>query len=71
MNENEAPINNTTEAPINNITDTPMKEENISKYNKKAIRLIVLLVIGGIALGLLLSSFFITEANNKIQEFAR
>lgn len=78
MNENEAPINNTTEAPINNttetpinnITDTPMKEENISKYNKKAIRLIVLLVIGGIALGLLLSSFFITEANNKIQEFA-
>jgi hypothetical protein len=55
------------EAPIN---VTPIKEEKISTYNMKAIRLIVVLVIGGTALGLVLSSIFITEANNKIQELA-
>jgi len=52
------------------MNETTIKEEKISTYNKKAIRLIVVLVIGGIALGLILSSVFITEANNKIQEFA-
>ena len=61
---NEAPMN---ETPIN---VTPIKEEKISTYNKKAIQLIVVLVIGGTALGLVLSSIFITEANNKIQELS-
>ena len=53
------------------MNETPIKEEKISTYNKKAIRLLVVLVIGGIVLGLILSSVFITEANNKIQEFAK
>jgi hypothetical protein len=61
---NETPIN---ETPIN---VNPIKEEKISTYNKKAITLIVVLIIGGTALGLLLSSIFVTEANNKIQELA-
>jgi hypothetical protein len=60
------------ETPMNEtpITAIPIKEEKISTYNKKAIRLLVVLIIGGIVLGLILSSVFITEANNKIQEFA-
>jgi hypothetical protein len=70
MNEtpimNEASIMN--EAPIKN--KAPIKEKKISTYNKKAIILIVVLVISGTALGLILSSFFITEANNRIQDFA-
>ena len=48
----------------------PIKEEKISTYNMKAIRLIVVLVIGGTALGLILSSIFVTEANIQIQELA-
>jgi hypothetical protein len=50
--------------------EAPIKEEKISTYNKKSISLIVVLVIGGTVLGLILSSVFITEANNKIQEVA-
>lgn len=53
------------------MNETPIKEEKISTYNKKAIRLLVVLIIGGTVLGLILSSVFITEANNKIQEFAK
>ncbi len=60
---NETPIN---ETPIN---VPPIKEEKISTYNKKAIRLIVVLIIGGTALGLILSSIFITEANERIHDF--
>jgi hypothetical protein len=52
------------------MNETPTIEEKIPTYNKKAIRLLVVLVIGGIVLGLILSSVFTTEANNKIQEFA-
>ena len=52
------------------MNETPIKEEKISTYNKKAIRLIAVLVIGGIVLGLILSSFFIIETNDKIQETA-
>ena len=52
------------------MNETPIKEEKISTYNKKSISLIVVLVIGGTVLGLILSSVFITEANNKIQESA-
>ncbi|HIG99767.1 MAG TPA: hypothetical protein HA258_04210 [Thermoplasmata archaeon] len=53
------------EAPI-----TPIKEEKMPTYNKKAIRLIGVMITGGIVLGLILSSIFITETNNKIQEYA-
>ena len=52
------------------MNETPIKEEKISTYNKKAIRLLIVLVIGGIVLGLILSSVFITEANDRIQHFA-
>jgi hypothetical protein len=48
----------------------PIKEEKISTYNKKSIRLIVVLVTGGVILGLILSSIFITETNTRIQEYA-
>jgi predicted membrane channel-forming protein YqfA (hemolysin III family) len=63
-------ISNMAETPINKIADTPIKEEKISTYNKKAIRLIAVLIIGGTALGLILSSVFITEVNNQIKEVA-
>jgi hypothetical protein len=52
------------------MTQAPIQIEKISTFNKKAIRLIVALLIGGIVLGLLLSSIFITDANNKIKEYA-
>jgi hypothetical protein len=76
MNEtpimNEAPVMN--EAPIMNETpiknEAPIKEVKISTYNKKAICLIVVLIIGGTALGLILSNIFITEANKRIQDIA-
>ncbi len=66
---NEAPMDETLvdETPIN---VPPMKEEKISTYNKKALSVIVLLIIGGTILGLLLSSIFVTEANNQIKELA-
>jgi len=48
----------------------PIKEEKIPSYNKKAIRLIVVLLTGGVILGLILSSIFITETNTKIKEYA-
>jgi predicted membrane channel-forming protein YqfA (hemolysin III family) len=63
-NMNEIPMN---ETPIN---VTPIKEEKVSTYNMKAIRLIAVLIFGGTALGLILSSIFITETNNKIQDLA-
>ena len=63
---NDAPIMN--EAPITN--EAPIKEVKISTYNKKAIVLIVVLIICGTALGLILSSVFITEANQRIQDMA-
>ena len=66
----EAPIAPVKEEKIVTINDTPIKEEKISTYNKKAIRLLVVLVTGGIVLGLILSSFFIIETNDKIQETA-
>jgi len=66
---NEAPMNETlvNETPIN---VPPIKEEKISTYNKKSLSLIVVLIIGGTILGLLLSSIFVTEANNNIKELA-
>ena len=52
------------------MNETPIKEEKIPIYNKKAIRLLIALVIGGIVLGLILSNIFVTEANDRIQHFA-
>ena len=49
--------------------DAPIKEEKIPTYNKKAIGLLIVLVIGGIVLGLILSTIFVTEANERIQHF--
>ena len=52
------------------MNETPIKEEKIPIYNKKAIRLLIALVIGGTVLGLILSNIFVTEANDRIQHFA-
>jgi hypothetical protein len=45
----------------------PIKEDKIPEYNKKAIRMIILLVVLGIITGLMLSYFFINEANQRIE----
>lgn len=45
----------------------PIKEDKIPVYNKKAIRMIILLVVLGIITGILLSYFFISEANQRIE----
>ena len=50
--------------------EAPIKEEKIPTYNKKAIGLLIVLVIGGIVLGLILSTIFVTEANERIQHFS-
>ena len=52
------------------MNETPIKEEKILTYNKKAIGLLIVLLIGGIVLGLILSNIFVTEANDRIQHFA-
>ena len=51
------------------MNDAPIKEEKISTYNNKSIVLLILLIIGGIVLGLILSSIFISEANDRIEHF--
>jgi len=45
----------------------PINEEKIHGYNKKAIRMIVILIILGVITGSLLSLFFINEANQRIE----
>ena len=47
----------------------PVDENNISKYNKKAIKFIIILVICGIVAGIALSSLFVYEANERIKNF--
>jgi hypothetical protein len=51
------------------MNETPIKEEKIPTYNKKAIGLLIVLVIGGVVLGLILSNIFVTETNERIQHF--
>jgi len=51
------------------MNETPIKEEKIPTYNKKTIGLLIVLVIGGVVLGLILSTIFITETNERIQHF--
>ncbi|MCX6670857.1 MAG: hypothetical protein NTX92_02920 [Euryarchaeota archaeon] len=69
----ETPImeNKIPDAPIkkDKSLEAPIKEEKIPTYNKKAIGLLIVLVIGGIVLGLILSTIFVTEANERIQHF--
>ena len=63
---NQIPINE----EISIKDEVTIKEEKKFVYNKKAISLIIVLIISGTTLGSILSSVFITEANNKIQEVA-
>jgi hypothetical protein len=46
----------------------PKNEGEIPEFNKKAIRMIVTLIILGIITGLILSFVFINEANQRIQD---
>jgi len=46
----------------------PINEDEIPTYNKKAIKIIMLMFILGIITGLLLSFVFINEANHIIEE---
>lgn len=45
----------------------PINEGKIPGYNKKAIKLILILIICGIIAGILLSSIFVSEANYRIE----
>ena len=45
----------------------PINEEKIQIYNKKAINIILLLVVLGIITGLILSGIFVNEANERIE----
>ena len=45
----------------------PINEGKNSEYNKKAVRIIVILVILGIITGSLLSLLFVNEANQRIE----
>jgi hypothetical protein len=49
------------------MNEIPIHEEKITSLNKKAIKIIIALVIGGVITGLVLSAFFVTEANDRIQ----
>ena len=47
----------------------PINEEKIPVYNKKAIKLIIALVVCGVITGIILSSYFVNEANDRIKHF--
>ncbi len=47
----------------------PINEVKLPTFNKKAVTLIVILFACGIVSGLLLSNYFITEANERISSF--
>ena len=49
--------------------NNPIKEGKSPEYNKKAIRMIGILIVLGIITGLLLSFVFINEANQRIEDF--
>ena len=48
----------------------PINEGKIPKYNKKAIRIIEILIVLGVITGLLLSLVFMNEANQRIEDIA-
>ncbi len=47
----------------------PIKDDAIPAFNKKAVGIIVVLIIVGIITGLILSTVFLTEANQRIEHF--
>ncbi len=47
----------------------PVDQNKIPGYNKKAIKLILVLFICGIVTGLVLSTYFTNEANERIENF--
>ncbi len=51
------------------MNDIIYKNEKIPVYNKKAIFLIISLIVCGIIFGLILSNFFVIEANERIERF--
>ena len=51
------------------MNEAPITEEKFPTYNKKALGLLLILIIGGVVLGLILSNIFITETNDRIQHF--
>jgi hypothetical protein len=46
----------------------PINDEKIPAYNKKAVKLILILIVCGILLGIVLSYIFIDETNNQIEK---
>jgi hypothetical protein len=46
----------------------PINEEKMPKYNKKAIKIIIILIVCGIITGLVLSYIFVDEANQRIED---
>ena len=46
----------------------PINEGKIHEYNKKAIRMIIILIVIGVITGLLLSFVFTNEANQRIED---
>jgi len=47
----------------------PIIEEKIPSHTKKALKIIIALVISGVIVGLLLSYVFVNETNDRIKEF--
>ncbi|HVQ00550.1 MAG TPA: hypothetical protein VMT57_03450 [Candidatus Thermoplasmatota archaeon] len=56
----------TTTMNQNPIKEIPITDEKIPTHTKKALKLIVPLVLCGVVVGLLLSYFFVNEANDQI-----
>jgi hypothetical protein len=56
----------TTDMNKGPIVEIPIVDEKIPSHTKKALKLIVPLVLCGVVVGLLLSYFFVNEANNQI-----
>jgi hypothetical protein len=56
----------TTDMNQHPITELPIIEEKIPAHTKKMLKLISVLVACGIFVGLILSYFFVDEANNQI-----
>lgn len=52
------------------MSQIPINEEKNDIYNKKAVKIIVLLLVLGIVTGSVLSYVFIDEANQRIQDMA-
>ena len=53
------------------MNNEPNKNENKTNLNKKSILFITVLIVLGIITGIILSTFFIVEANHKIEDYNR